>query len=112
MTSFMQRSAKHFLLIKTAKELKKEIEKAGVDNLKTLIDAGQSIIGTYLKGCPEKERVRLRKGFNTLLQMDITVDMLLDEVARQMPEVGTIMKSRESYRKSEIQNVTAFLKES
>ena len=112
MTSFSHRAAKHFFLIKAAKEFKKEIEKAGVDNLITLADAGQSIIGTYLQGCSEKERVRLRKDLNTLLQMDITVDMLLDEVARQMPKVGPIMKSRESYRKSEIQNVAAFLKES
>lgn len=112
MTSFGYRAAKHFLLIKVAKEVKKEIEKAGVDNLITLADADQSIIGTYLRGCSEKERVRIRKDFNTLLQMDISVDMLLDEVARQMPKVGPIMKARESYRKSEIQNVTAFLKES
>ncbi len=111
MTGFAHRAAKHFLLIKAAREFKKEIEKAGVANLKTLADAGQSIIGTYLRGCSEKERVRLRRDLNTLLQMGITVDMLLDEVARQMPEVGPIMKSRESYRKSEIQNVTAFLKE-
>ena len=112
MTSFSKRAAKHFVLIKAAKEFKKEIEKAGVDNLTTLADAGQSIIGTYLRGCSEKERGRLRKDLNTLLQMGITVDMLLDEVARQIPKVGPIMKTRERYRKSEIQNVTAFLKES
>lgn len=112
MTGFGSRAAKHFLLIKAAKEFKKEIEKAGVDNLVTLADAGQSIIGTYLKGCSEKERVRFRKDFNFLLQMGMTVDMLLDEVARQMPELAPIMESREGYKKTEVQKVTAFLKES
>ena len=40
MTSFSGRVAKHFLVINAAKEFKKEIEKAGLDNLKILADNG------------------------------------------------------------------------
>lgn len=112
MTSFMKRSAKHFLTIKAARQIRQEIEKAGVDNLKTLADAGRSIVGTYLNGCSPQEKATYRRDLNTLLQMGVSADMLLDEVARQMPGIAPIMKARESYRKSEIQKVTAFLKES
>ncbi|GAI91792.1 unnamed protein product, partial [marine sediment metagenome] len=51
MTSYMARTAKYFLTIKAARELKKEIEQAGLDNLIILADAGKSIVGTYLNGC-------------------------------------------------------------
>ena len=79
MTSFMQRSVKHFLLIKAAREIRQEIEKAGLDNLKTLADAGISIIGTYLNGCSPSEKARHKRDLNALLQMGVSADMLLDE---------------------------------
>jgi len=110
MTSFMQRSAKHFLTIKAAREIKQEIEKAGLDNLKILADAGKSIVGTYLNGCSPKERVAYRQKLNALLQMGVTPGMLLEEVARQMPNLQPIMESREGYKKSELQNLEQFLK--
>lgn len=111
MTTFMQRSARHFMAIKAAKELKKEIEKAGLDNLKALADAGRSIVGTYLNGCSPEEKAGYRRDLNVLLQMGVSVDMILDEVARQNPEIGSIMQGRGSYRKNEIEEVLSFLKE-
>jgi len=111
MTSFSGRVAKHFLVIKAAKEFKKEIEKAGLDNLKTLADAGVSIVGTYLNGCSPEEKKRHKQELIILLQMGVTPDMLLEEVARLMPEVGLIMEGREGYMKSEIQNLERFLRE-
>ena len=109
MTSFMQRSAKHFVLIKAARQIRQEIEKAGLDNLKILAEAGKSIIGTYLNGCSLQERATYRQDLNALLQLGITADMLLAEVARQMPEVAPIMQGKEDYRRSEIKSLERFL---
>lgn len=115
MTSFTGRVAKHILVIKAtrkaATEFKKEIEKAGLDTLKTLAEAGVSIVGTYLNGCsPEEKKIR-RQELAMLLQIGVTPDMLLTELARQMPEIGAIMEGREGYKKSEIQNLERFLRE-
>ena len=112
MSSFMQRSARHFLILKAAKELKKDIEQAGLDNLTALADAGRSIVGTYLDGCSPQEKARIRRDFNVLQQFGVTPEMVLSEIARQMPEVGPIMESRKGYKESEIEEVTAFLNES
>ena len=111
MTSFMQRTAKHFLVKKAARQIIQEIEKAGLDNLKALADAGQSIILTYLNGCSSQEKVRIKRDVSALLQMDITVDMILDEVTRQIEELMPIMREKDSYRRSEIEKLMSFLKE-
>lgn len=109
--SFMQRTTRQFLLKKAAREIRQEIEKAGLDDLKTLAEAGKSIVGTYLNGCSSQEKARIRRDLSAVLQMGITVDMILDEVARQNPEIGSIMQGKGSYRKSEIEEVLSFLKE-
>lgn len=111
MTTFMQRSARHYVTIKAARQLKKKIEKAGLDNLKTLADAGKSIVSIYLNGCSQQEKARIRQDFNTLQQLGITPDMVLSELAGQMPEIAPIMQSRDDYKKSELQNLERFLKE-
>ena len=108
--SFMQRSAKHFVLIKAARELRQEIEKAGLDNLKILADAGTSIVGTYLNGCSPQEKARIKRDFNVLLQMGVSADMVLAELAKQMPEIAPILDGREGYKKIEIKNLELFLR--
>jgi len=110
MIGFTQRAARHLLVIKAAKEIKKEIEKAGKENLKILAERGVSIIATYLQGCSPKEQAEHRRNFNSLLAMGITPEMVLDEVSRQMPEISPIMKGKEGYRKAELQKVSQFLK--
>jgi len=110
MTSFKARAAQHFLVIKAAKEFKKEIEKAGLDNLKILADAGHSIVGTYLAGCSTQEKAVYKRDLNALLEMGVTPDMLLEEIARQMPEIVPIIESKQGYKKSEVQNLELFLK--
>ncbi len=111
MTLFSGRVAKHFLVIKAAKEFKKEIEKAGLDNLKILAEAGVSIVGTYLNGCSPQERKIRRQELTILLQMGVTPDMLLEEVVRQIPELAPIMEGRDDYKKTETQNLERFLRE-
>lgn len=110
MTSFMQRSAKHFVIIRAARQIKQEIEKAGLDNLKILANAGISIVGTFLNGCSPQEKAVYKRDLNALLQLGVTPDMLLAEIGRQMPEVAPIMSGKEGYRKTEIQNLEQFLK--
>lgn len=110
MTSFTTRTARHFMTIKAAKMIKKEIEKAGLDDLKILAENGVSIIATYLQGCSPKKQAELRRDFNGLLAMGVTPEMVLDEVAGQMPELAPIMKDKEGYRKAELDKVSQFLK--
>ena len=110
MTSFTARTARHFMTIKAAKMIKKEIEKAGLDDLKILAENGVSIIATYLQGCSPKKQAELRRDFNGLLAMGVTPEMVLDEVAGQMPELAPIMKDKEGYRKTELDKVSQFLK--
>ncbi|MBA7654707.1 hypothetical protein ES703_62590 [subsurface metagenome] len=111
MTSFMARSARQFVLIKAVRQIKQEIEKAGLDNLKILAEAGKSIVGTYLNGCSPAEKATYKRDLNALLQMGVTADMLLAEISRQMPELAPIMQGREDYKKVEIQNLERFIKE-
>jgi hypothetical protein len=110
MTSFTARTARNFMTIKAARMIKKELEKAGMDNLKVLAERGVSIVGTYLQGCSTKEKEAYRSSFNSLLDMGITPEMILDEVSRQMPEIAPIMRGKEGYRKAELEKVREFLK--
>ena len=107
----MQRSIKHWLVIKAARQLRQEIEKAGLDDLKTLAEAGRSIVGTYLQECSPQEKAQHRRDLNTLLQVGVTPDMLLDEIARQMPQLAPIMEGKEAYKQSETEQLKRFLAE-
>ena len=110
MTSFMERSAKHFLVIKAARQIRQEIEKAGIDNLKVLADSGKSIVGTYLQGCSAHEKATIKRDFKAILKMGITPDMIIEELAKQ-PDLAPIMKSKQDYKQTELQNLERFLKE-
>lgn len=108
--TFMARSARNFMVIKVARQIRQEIEKAGLDNLKTLATAGISIVGTYLNGCSSQEKATYRRDLNALLQMGITADMLLEEVTRQLPELQPIMQSKDDYKQAEIKTLESFLR--
>ncbi len=110
MINLSARAARHMLAIKAAREIKKEIEQAGLNNLKVLAERGISIVGTYLQGCSPKEQEEHRRNFNALISMGITPEMVLDEVARQMPEIGPIMAGKEGYKRAELQKISQFLK--
>jgi len=110
--SCMQRSARYFLTIKAAREFRKDIEKAGLDNLKILAENGISIVGTYLNGCSSQEKATYRQNLNMLLRMGVTPDMILAELTLQMTELAPIIEERPDYKRGEIQNLERFLKES
>lgn len=110
MTSFMARSARNLMTIKAAREIGKELEKAGLDNLKILADAGRSIVGTYLDGCSAQEKATYKRDLGALLQMGVTPEMLLSELARQKPQLAPMMEGKESYKQSEIEKLESFIR--
>ena len=110
MTGLMERSMRQFVIIRAAREIKKEIEKAGLDNLKILAESGISIVGTYLQGCSPQEKAQHKRELNSLLRMGITAEEVLDEFTRQMPELSPIIRNKDSYRKNEIAKIIDFLK--
>ena len=107
--SFLESTARNFLVIKAARELKAEIEKIGLDNLKILADAGHDIANTYLKGCSAEGIAKSKQKFDYLLQMGVTADMIIARLTRQMPELATIMKGREDYIKGELEKLVSLL---
>ncbi len=112
MSSLLDRTAKHFMAIKAAREIRREIEKAGMDNLKILADKGISIIGTYLNGCSPEEKAAHRRDGNALAKLGVTPEMVLEELAGQNEELATIMEEgRKDYRRGEISKLKAFLGE-
>ena len=109
--SFTAEVARNFVVRKGARQLRQEIEKAGLDNLKLLANNGVSIIATYLNGCSPQEKAVHKRDLIAAQQLGITPDMILSELIRQMPELAPIMEGREGYKKSELENLEAFLKE-
>ena len=109
--SFMARTAKHFLAIKAARFFRQELEKAGLDNLKMLAEAGISIVGTYLDGCSPNEKAQIKRDLGGLLQMGVTPDMVFQELTRQMPELAPIIEEKAGYKTAEVEKLLSFLKE-
>ena len=101
----------HLLAIKTARFFRQEIEKAGLDNLKILAEAGISIVGTYLEGSSPEEKARIKRDLGALLQLGVTPDMVFEELTGQMPELVSILREKERYKKAEVQKLISFLKE-
>ncbi len=108
--SFMARSARNFMVIKAVRQIRQEIEKAGLDNLKILAEKGISIVGTYLNGCSPQEQATYRRDLNALLQMGVTPDMLLEEIARQLSQLAPIIQENEAYKRSEVKKIEAFVR--
>lgn len=107
MTNFLKSSVQHFLAIKAAREVRAEIEKAGLDTLKTLCENNISIVGTYLNALPVKKKEQWRQEF---IRLGLIPEMVLNEVIGQIPELASIIEKRPYYRKAELQKVEEFLK--
>ncbi|MBA7545504.1 hypothetical protein ES705_37873 [subsurface metagenome] len=107
--SLLESTARHFLIIKAAREIKAEMEKIGLDNLKVLGEAGHDIANTYIKGCSAEGIANSKQKFNSLSQMGVTADMIITELTRQMPELVPIMERREGYIKKELEKLISVL---
>lgn len=110
-SGFTDSAARHFVVIKAARQIKNEIEKVGLDNLTILADAGRSIVDTYLDGSSPSEKAQIRRDLSAALQMGITPDMVFSELTGQMPQLASIIESREDYKQSELQKLESFLRE-
>lgn len=107
MTNFMTRSIQYFLTIQAAREVRAEIEKAGLDTLKILCENNISIVGTYLNALPLEKREQWRQEF---IRLGLIPEMVLNKVIGQIPELSSIIEKRPGYRKAELQKVEEFLK--
>lgn len=108
--SILERSVKIFAARKAAREIKKEIEQAGLENLKFLAEKNISIVGTYLRGCSKGKKADIKRQLTALLSMGVTIDMVLDQLGQLMPELAPLMVGREAYKKGELQEIDRFLK--
>lgn len=108
--NFGRRTALHLATIKAARQIAQEIEKAGLDNLKVLAENSISIVGAYLDYCSAQEKKEIRSGLSMVINWGVTPDMLLTEIARQMPELAPIMEGREGYKQGEIKKLEEFLR--
>jgi len=111
MTSLKERIARQFMITKAARMIKEELDVIGIDILKKLANNGQSIIEEYLSVCSPEERKAGQLSLKALLQMGVTIDMILDEVTRIIPELKPIIEGKPDYKKAEIQNLEKFLRD-
>ena len=109
MASFTQRVALNLIIVKAARAIKAEIEKAGIDTLTVLVEKGISIVGTYLQALSTQDKEKYRRYIRDFLKMGVTVDSVLNEMYRQLPGLGDIMKKNTDYMKNELQKVQEFL---
>lgn len=109
--SLLERTAKYFFLIQTARRIKNRAEQLGMDKVKALVREGHSITDIYISGCSPPEKAKLKQDAATLVQMGITPEMLFAELTRQMPEITSIIEGRGDYIKNEMQKIEAFLKQ-
>ncbi len=108
--NILQSTAKYFLLIKAAADIKNKAKEIGMDDIRTLVEAGRSITEIYLNGCSEEKKVQKRREATALFQMGVTPEMLWEEVIRQLPELGPILEGKDDYLKSEFKKIEAFVK--
>ena len=108
--NFSKDVARNILIIKAARQVKNEIEKATTDVLETLAKNGTSIVSTYLDGCSAREKEGYRRDFNLLLQWGVKPEDFLEEVIRQIPVSAPIIEGNKVYKDMEVQSFISFLK--
>lgn len=110
MRDILQSTARNFLLITAAKDIKNKARQIGIDNIKTLVEDGRSITEIYLKDCSPDKKIQKKREANALLEMGITPEELWKELIRQMPELAPIIEGKDDYIKSEMKKIEAFVK--
>jgi len=70
--NILQSTAKYFLLIKAATDIKNKAKQIGMDDIRTLVKASRSITEIYLNGCSEEKKVQKRREATALFQMGVT----------------------------------------
>lgn len=108
--NILQSAAKYFLLIKAAADIKNKAKQIGMDDIRTLVEAGRSITELYLNDISADKKEQKRREATALLQMGVTPEMLWEEVIRQMPELAPILEGKDDYLTSEFKKIEAFVK--
>lgn len=110
MRDLLQRTARNFILIRAVTDIKNKAKEIGIDNIKTLVEAGRSITDIYLEDCTADKKAQKRREANALIEMGITPEEIWKELIRQMPELAPIIEGKDDYIKSEMKKIEAFIK--
>ena len=110
MRDILRSTARYFVLIRAVTDIKNKAKEIGIDNIKTLVEAGRSITEIYLEDCTADKKAQKRREANALLEMGITPEEIWKELIRQMPELEPIIKGKDDYIKSEIKKIEDFVK--
>jgi len=110
MRDILRSTARYFVLIRAVTDIKNKTKEIGIDNIKTLVEAGRSITEIYLEGISPDKKAQKRREANALLEMGITPEEIWEELIRQMPELAPIIKGKDDYIKSEMKKIEAFVK--
>ena len=108
--SILQSTGRYFVLIRAATDIKNKAKEIGIDDIKTLVEAGRSITEVYLESCSPDKKVQKRREAHMLLEVGITPEELWEELIRQMPELAPIIEGKDDYIKSEMKKIEAFVK--
>jgi hypothetical protein len=63
----LQSTARYFVLIKAATDIVNKAKQIGIDDIKTLVDAGRSITEIYLESCSPDKKIQKRREASMLL---------------------------------------------
>jgi len=108
--NILQSTARYFVLIRAATDIKNKAKEIGINDIRTLVEAGRSITEIYLESISADKKIQKRREAKVLLEMGVTPEELWQEVIRQMPELSPIIKGKDNYIKSEMQKIEAFVK--
>jgi len=106
----LQSTGRYFVLIRAATDIVNKAKEIGVDNIRTLVDAGRSITEIYLESCSPDKKVQKRREAHMLLEVGITPEELWKEVIRRMPELKPIIEGKDDYIQAEMKKIEAFVK--
>ena len=109
--AILRSTARYFVLIRAAQDVVNKAREIGIDDIRTLVEAGRSITEIYASSISDAKKVQKRREANTLVEMGITAAEVWQEVLRRMPELGPIVEGKDDYIKSEMQKIEQFVKE-
>ena len=109
--SLIESTARFFMAVKAAREIRKQIELLGLDTLKNLVENETSIVESYLGACSAEDKAKVREMLSRLSEMGITPEMVWTETTRKIPEIAPIMEGKQAYIQSELQKLDIFLKQ-
>ena len=106
--SILQSTVRYFVLMKAATDIVNKAKQIGIDDIKTLVDAGRSITEIYLESCSPEKKVQKRREAHMLLEVGVTPEELWKEVIRRLPELEPIIEGKDDYIRAEMKKIEEF----